>query len=207
MRVSQVWNWIYVHGAREFAAMTNLARDFRSLLEANFTLARPQIVTAQLARTAPANGCCKTAPASSSRRSISPKKDRGTLCVSSQVGCTLTCTFCHTGTQKLVRNLTPAEILGQLLIAKDTLEDWPTTAPGRKVTNIVMMGMGEPLYNFDNVKAALAIAMDGDAHRPVQAPRHAFHRRRGADDCARRRRDRLQPGDFAACGARRDRAT
>ncbi|HYS46142.1 MAG TPA: 23S rRNA (adenine(2503)-C(2))-methyltransferase RlmN, partial [Rhizomicrobium sp.] len=92
-----------------------------------------------------------------------PESDRGTLCVSSQVGCTLNCRFCHTGTQKLVRNLLPSEILGQLLIAKDALEDWPSTAPGRKVTNIVMMGMGEPLYNFDNVKSALAIVMDGDA--------------------------------------------
>jgi len=92
-----------------------------------------------------------------------PESDRGTLCVSSQVGCTLNCRFCHTGTQKLVRNLNPSEILGQFLIAKDALEDWPSTVPGRKVTNIVMMGMGEPLYNFDNVKAALSTVMDGDA--------------------------------------------
>ena len=106
-----------------------------------------------------------TGRASNSRPSIFPEADRGTLCVSSQVGCTLTCRFCHTGTQKLVRNLTPAEILGQMLIAKDALDDWPSTAPGRQVTNIVMMGMGEPLYNFDNVKAALAIVMDGEASR------------------------------------------
>ena len=119
------------------------------------------------------------------------------------MGCTLNCRFCHTGTQKLVRNLTPAEILGQLLIAKDALDDWPSTAPGRKVTNIVMMGMGEPLYNFDNVKAALAIVIDGDALALSQAPRDLVDRRRGADDRARRGRDRLRPGDFAACGARR----
>jgi 23S rRNA (adenine2503-C2)-methyltransferase len=163
MRVSQLWNWIYVHGAREFAAMTNLARDFRTLLEDNFTLARPEVVTAQLSEDGTRKWLLKTAPGIEFEAVYIPEADRGTLCVSSQVGCTLTCKFCHTGTQKLVRNLTPAEILGQLLIAKDTLEDWPSTAPGRKVTNIVMMGMGEPLYNFDNVKAALAIAMDGDA--------------------------------------------
>src|SRR6201995_2122101 len=163
MRVSQVWNWIYVHGARDFAAMSNLARDFRELLDANFTLARPDVVTAQLSEDGTRKWLLKTAPGIEFETVYIPEADRGTLCVSSQVGCTLTCKFCHTGTQKLVRNLTPAEILGQLLVAKDTLEDWPSTAPGRKVTNIVMMGMGEPLYNFDNVKAALAIAMDGDA--------------------------------------------
>src|SRR6201985_110098 len=163
MRVNQLWNWIYVHGAREFAAMSNLAKDFRALLEEKFTLARPDVVTAQLSNDGTRKWLLRTGPGIEFETVYIPEEDRGTLCVSSQVGCTLTCRFCHTGTQKLVRNLTPAEILGQLLIAKDTLEDWPSTAPGRKVTNIVMMGMGEPLYNFDNVKAALAIAMDGDA--------------------------------------------
>jgi 23S rRNA (adenine2503-C2)-methyltransferase len=163
MRVNQVWNWIYVHGARDFAAMTNLARDFRELLDTNFSLSRPEVVTAQLSEDGTRKWLLKTAPGIEFETVYIPEADRGTLCVSSQVGCTLTCKFCHTGTQKLVRNLTPSEILGQILIAKDTLEDWPSTAPGRKVTNIVMMGMGEPLYNFDNVKQALAIAMDGDA--------------------------------------------
>ena len=163
MRVSQVWNWIYVHGAREFAAMTNLARDFRTLLESNFTLARPEVVTEQQSEDGTRKWLLKTAPGIEFEAVYIPEEGRGTLCVSSQVGCTLTCKFCHTGTQKLVRNLTPAEILGQLLIAKDSLDDWPSTGPGRSVTNIVMMGMGEPLYNFDNVKAALAIVMDGDA--------------------------------------------
>ena len=163
MRTSQVWNWIYVHGAREFAAMTNLARDFRTLLEENFTLARPEVVTEQRSEDGTRKWLLKTAPGIEFEAVYIPEEGRGTLCVSSQVGCTLTCKFCHTGTQKLVRNLTPAEILGQLLIAKDSLDDWPSTGPGRSVTNIVMMGMGEPLYNFDNVKAALAIAMDGDA--------------------------------------------
>lgn len=163
MRTSQLWNWIYVHGAKEFAAMTNLARDFRDLLESHFTLARPDVTTAQLSEDGTRKWLLQTAPGIAFETVYIPEADRGTLCVSSQVGCTLTCKFCHTGTQKLVRNLTPAEILGQIMVAKDTLEDWPSTAPGRKVTNIVMMGMGEPLYNFDNVKAALAIAMDGDA--------------------------------------------
>jgi len=163
MRVNQLWNWTYVHGAKDFAAMTNLAKDFRKLLEDNFTLERPEIITAQVSNDGTRKWLLRTGPGIEFETVYIPESDRGTLCVSSQVGCTLTCRFCHTGTQKLVRNLTPDEILGQILIAKDALEDWPSTAPGRKVTNIVMMGMGEPLYNFDNVKAALAIAMDGDA--------------------------------------------
>jgi 23S rRNA (adenine2503-C2)-methyltransferase len=163
MRVSQLWNWIYVHGAKDFASMTNLAKDFRALLENSFTLDRPEIVTAQLSQDGTRKWLLRTGPGIEFETVYIPESDRGTLCVSSQVGCTLNCRFCHTGTQKLVRNLTPDEILGQILIAKDALEDWPSTAPARKVTNIVMMGMGEPLYNFDNVKTALAIAMDGDA--------------------------------------------
>lgn len=163
MRVNQLWNWIYVHGARDFASMTNLAKDFRKLLEASFTLDRPEIITAQVSQDGTRKWLLRTGPGIEFETVYIPESDRGTLCVSSQVGCTLNCRFCHTGTQKLVRNLLPSEILGQLLIAKDSLEDWPSTAPGRKVTNIVMMGMGEPLYNFDNVKAALAIVMDGDA--------------------------------------------
>ncbi len=163
MRVSQLWNWIYVRGAKDFAAMTNLARDFREGLEGKFTLARPEIITAQVSNDGTRKWLLRTGPGIEFETVYIPEADRGTLCVSSQVGCTLTCRFCHTGTQKLVRNLDPGEILGQLLIAKDALDDWPSTAPGRKVTNIVMMGMGEPLYNFDHVKSALAIAMDGDA--------------------------------------------
>ena len=163
MRANQLWNWIYVHGAKDFAAMTNLAKDFRSLLEQNFSLDRPEVVTAQLSEDGTRKWLLKTGAGIEFETVYIPEADRGTLCVSSQVGCTLTCRFCHTGTQKLVRNLNACEILGQILIAKDTLEDWPSTAPGRKVTNIVMMGMGEPLYNFDHVKSALAITMDGDA--------------------------------------------
>src|SRR5579863_6144949 len=163
MRVNQLWNWIYVHGAKDFASMSNLAKDFRALLEQSFTLQRPEIVTAQVSEDGTRKWLLKTGTGIEFETVYIPEKDRGTLCVSSQVGCTLNCRFCHTGTQKLVRNLNPDEILGQLLIAKDALDDWPSTAPNRKVTNIVMMGMGEPLYNFDNVKQALAIVMDGEA--------------------------------------------
>jgi 23S rRNA (adenine2503-C2)-methyltransferase len=163
MRVSQLWNWMYVHGAKDFATMSNLARDFQNQMTDRFTLERPQIVTEQKSEDGTRKWLMRTGPGIEFETVYIPEKDRGTLCVSSQVGCTLTCKFCHTGTQKLVRNLTPAEILGQVLVAKDALDDWPSTAPGRSVTNIVMMGMGEPLYNFDNVKAALSIVIDGDA--------------------------------------------
>ena len=162
MRVNQLWNWIYVHGARDFAAMTNLAKDFRALLEHSFTLSRPEVVTAQISTDGTRKWLLRTGPGIEFETVYIPESDRGTLCVSSQVGCTLNCRFCHTGTQKLVRNLNADEILGQLFVARDALGDWPSTAPDRKVTNIVMMGMGEPLYNFDNVKQALAAVTDGD---------------------------------------------
>jgi 23S rRNA (adenine2503-C2)-methyltransferase len=162
MRVRQLWNWIYVHGARDFGAMSNLAKDFRAHMAAHFTLARPEIVSEQISGDGTRKWLLRTGPGIEFETVYIPEEDRGTLCVSSQVGCTLTCRFCHTGTQKLVRNLTANEIVAQLLVARDALGDWPSTAPGRKVTNVVMMGMGEPLYNFDNVKAALAIVTDGD---------------------------------------------
>lgn len=162
MRVSQLWNWIYVHGAKDFAAMTNLSKEFRGLLQRSFTLNRPDTVTAQVSGDGTRKWLLRTGPGIEFEVVYIPESDRGTLCVSSQVGCTLNCRFCHTGTQKLVRNLNPDEILGQLFIARDTLGDWPSTAPDRKITNIVMMGMGEPLYNFENVKQALAIVTDGD---------------------------------------------
>ncbi len=163
MRVRQLWNWIYVHGARDFEAMTNLARDFRALLGERFTLARPETVTEQISNDGTRKWLLRAGPGIEFETVFIPEPGRGTLCVSSQVGCTLNCRFCHTGTQKLVRNLTPAEIVGQVLIARDALDDWPSGAPGRSVTNVVMMGMGEPLYNFDNVKTALSIVIDGDA--------------------------------------------
>jgi 23S rRNA (adenine2503-C2)-methyltransferase len=161
MRVRQLWNWIYVHGARDFDAMTNLAKDFRAQMAERFTLARLAIVTEQISTDGTRKWLLKGGGQEFETVFI-PEPGRGTLCVSSQVGCTLNCRFCHTGTQKLVRNLTPEEIVGQLIVARDALGDWPSTGENRRVTNVVMMGMGEPLYNFDNVKASLAIVTDGD---------------------------------------------
>ena len=173
MRVEQLWNWIYARGARRFDDMLNLSKDLRSGLSSRHTLARPEIVTQQISsdgtrkwllRLAPGHD---TAVAPEVEAVYIPENDRGTLCVSSQVGCTLNCSFCHTGTQRLVRNLTAAEIVGQILVARDHVGDWPDAEPEnpqglphseRKITNIVLMGMGEPLYNFENVKAAMAIA-------------------------------------------------
>ncbi len=158
-----MWNWIYVHGARDFGVMTNLAKDFRALMERRFSLARPEIVEEQISSDGTRKWLLRAGPGVEFETVFIPEPGRGTLCVSSQVGCTLNCRFCHTGTQKLVRNLSPGEIVGQVMVARDALGDWPSTADGRRLTNVVMMGMGEPLYNFENVKAALAIVADGEA--------------------------------------------
>jgi 23S rRNA (adenine2503-C2)-methyltransferase len=176
MRVAQLWHWLYVRGVSDFADMLNISRDMRELLARHFTIARPEIVEEQISNDGTRKWLFRF-PARGAGRPVEietvyiPEEGRGTLCISSQVGCTLTCSFCHTGTQKLVRNLTAEEILSQLLIARDRLGDFPdrntpdgaiVPAEGRKVSNIVMMGMGEPLYNFENVKKALLIASDGD---------------------------------------------
>ncbi len=176
MRAAQLWNWIYARGARDFLELTNIAKSLRAELDARFTLARPQIAAEQVSEDGTRKWLLRLEPQQPDGRPAEietvyiPEPDRGTLCISSQVGCTLTCTFCHTGTQRLVRNLTAAEILGQILIARDRIGDWPGAGPPadgrgipdaeRKITNIVLMGMGEPLYNFDNVKAAMAVAAD-----------------------------------------------
>ena len=162
MRTRQLWNWIYVHGAREFGAMTNLAKDFRAEMAARFVLERPQVVTEQISNDGTRKWLLRTDPGIEFETVFIPEPGRGTLCISSQVGCTLNCRFCHTGTQKLVRNLTPDEIIGQVMIAREALGDWPSTKENRRVTNVVLMGMGEPLYNFDNVKQAMALVSDGD---------------------------------------------
>ena len=162
MRARQLGNWVYVHGARDFEGMTNLARPFRSFMAERFDLARPEIVTEQISSDGTRKWLLRTGSGIEFETVFIPEADRGTLCVSSQVGCTLNCRFCHTGTQKLVRNLTAGEILGQVMIARDSLDDWPSTGEQRRITNVVMMGMGEPLYNFDNVKTALALVADGD---------------------------------------------
>jgi len=162
MRTRQLWNWIYVHGAREFGAMTNLAKDFRAEMAARFVLERPQVVTEQISNDGTRKWLLRTDPGIEFETVFIPEPGRGTLCISSQVGCTLNCRFCHTGTQKLVRNLTPEEIVGQVMIAREALGDWPSTKENRRVTNVVLMGMGEPLYNFENVKQAMALVSDGD---------------------------------------------
>jgi 23S rRNA (adenine2503-C2)-methyltransferase len=176
MRVQQIWHWLYVRGISDFDDMLNVSKDLRTLLKTHFTIARPEIVEEQISSDGTRKWLLRFPPRGAGRpveveTVYIPEEGRGTLCVSSQVGCSLTCDFCHTGTQRLVRNLTSEEILSQLLLARDRLGDFPdketpqgaiVPAEGRKVSNMVMMGMGEPLYNFDNVKQALLIASDGD---------------------------------------------
>jgi 23S rRNA (adenine2503-C2)-methyltransferase len=163
MRTAQIWQWLYVKGAQTFDEMTNLSKDFRTLLLKSFSITRPEIVTRQISNDGTRKYLLRVTGGHEVETVFIPEKDRGTLCISSQIGCTLTCTFCHTGTQKLVRNLTPAEIVGQILIARDDLEEWNKSAgEKRNVSNIVLMGMGEPLYNTNNVRDAMLIAMDNE---------------------------------------------
>ena len=164
MRAGQVWHWIYQRGATTFDEMTSVSKALRAVLADKFTLARPEIVTQQISEDGTRKWLLRFGPGIEIEAVYIPEENRGTLCVSSQVGCTLTCRFCHTGTQKLVRNLTPEEIIAQVLVARDALGDYPAGKPTelRKVTNVVMMGMGEPLYNFDNVKEAIEIMSDGE---------------------------------------------
>ena len=162
MRVEQVWQWIYHRGVRDFAEMSNLAKDLRGRLAELFTLERPEIVERQISADGTRKYLLRVAGGGEIETVYIPEEDRGTLCVSSQIGCTLTCSFCHTGTQRLVRNLTAAEIVGQILVARDDLGDWGRTPVDKRlVSNIVLMGMGEPLYNFEAVRDAMKIAMDG----------------------------------------------
>jgi len=178
MRVNQLWGWIYARGVGSFDAMSDVSKDLRRNLSGRFTLERPEIVSEQVSSDGtrkwlirlPRRGHEKRAP--EVETVYIPETDRGTLCISSQVGCTLNCSFCHTGTQRLVRNLEAEEIVAQILIARDRIGDWPGAAPptdgglvpdgDRKITNVVLMGMGEPLYNFDNVKQAMAVVGDGE---------------------------------------------
>jgi len=178
MRVQQLWNWIYVRGVTRFDQMTSVSKDLRAALDARFTLERPEVVAEQVSADGTRKWLLRLPGEHAGERPHEvecvyiPESGRATLCVSSQVGCTLTCSFCHTGTQRLVRNLTPGEIVGQVMVARDRLGDWPGGTPpqgaivptdgGRFVTNIVMMGMGEPLYNLDAVRDALLVVADGD---------------------------------------------
>ncbi|MBP6736580.1 MAG: 23S rRNA (adenine(2503)-C(2))-methyltransferase RlmN [Rhodobacteraceae bacterium] len=166
MRLGQVWQWVYHWGVRDFAAMTNLAKDYRTLLADHFTIDLPEVVNRQISADGTRKYLVRIAGGHEVEVVYIPEETRGTLCISSQVGCTLTCSFCHTGTQKLVRNLTAGEIVGQVMLARDDLNEWPQ--PGapkdetRLVSNVVLMGMGEPLYNFDNVRDAMRVVMDGE---------------------------------------------
>ncbi len=186
MRASQLWHWIYHRGATEIDAMANIGKADRALINQHFVVGRPEVVTAQVSSDGTRKWLLRFADGEEAECVFIPDATRGTLCVSSQVGCTLNCRFCHTGTMKLVRNLTPAEIVGQVMLARDALGEWPGavkadvvrpgsedfdddddddghyTSDGRMLTNIVMMGMGEPLYNFDSVRDALKIVMDGE---------------------------------------------
>jgi 23S rRNA (adenine2503-C2)-methyltransferase len=177
MRVAQLWHWIYFRGTRDFAAMSSISKELRAKLADRFTLERPEVVVEQVSADGTRKWLIRLPADTPGERAHEiecvyiPESDRGTLCVSSQVGCTLNCTFCHTGTQRLVRNLTAAEIVNQVMIARDRLGEWPgasrpegaiVPAGERAVSNIVFMGMGEPLYNFDNVKNAIETIVDGE---------------------------------------------
>ncbi|MBS0563000.1 MAG: 23S rRNA (adenine(2503)-C(2))-methyltransferase RlmN [Proteobacteria bacterium] len=166
MRVGQIWQWIYHWGVRDFAAMTNLAKDYRAFLATHFTIALPEVTQRQVSADGTRKYLVRIAGGHEVEVVYIPEEGRGTLCISSQVGCTLTCSFCHTGTQQLVRNLTAGEIVGQVLLARDDLGEWPVQgAPKdetRLVSNIVLMGMGEPLYNFENVRDAMRVVMDNE---------------------------------------------
>ena len=163
MRASQVWRWIHHYGVTDFALMSDVAKDTRAKLAETFTLARPEIVERQVSKDGTRKWLIRTAPGIEVEAVYIPDVGRaGALCVSSQVGCTLNCTFCHTGTQKLVRNLTTAEIVAQVQVARDDLEEWPSPSEDRRLSNIVFMGMGEPLYNLDHVADAIDIISDNE---------------------------------------------
>ena len=175
MRAGQIWHWLYHRGVTEFAGMSNIAKELRQRLDEEFIIGRPEVVTEQVSNDGTRKWLLRLAPDSHGARHevemvYIPEADRGTYCISSQVGCTLTCSFCHTGTQRLVRNLTANEIVAQVMTARDGVKDWPPDieanpmppSGGRFITNVVLMGMGEPLYNFDNVKDAMEIVSDGE---------------------------------------------
>jgi 23S rRNA (adenine2503-C2)-methyltransferase len=162
LRAKQVWHWIYNRGVADFAGMSDIAKPQRPWFAERFVISRPEVVEAQVSSDGTRKWLLRTHDGHDFEMVFIPDADRGTLCVSSQVGCTLNCRFCATGTMQLVRNLEPGEIVGQVMLARDALGEWPSQPEGRMLSNIVMMGMGEPLYNFDNVRDALKIVMDGD---------------------------------------------
>ena len=161
-RAKQVWRWIWRHGLTNFDEMSDLSKPVRELLGVKFSADRPAVSKRLQSVDGTIKWLMRFPDGNEAECVYIPDKTRGTLCISSQVGCTLTCSFCHTGTQKLVRNLTVAEICGQVLLAMDELDDWPSGKPERRLTNIVLMGMGEPLFNYDNVSKAVQIIMSGE---------------------------------------------
>jgi 23S rRNA (adenine2503-C2)-methyltransferase len=162
LRGKQIWHWIYNRGQTDFGRMTDIAKAQTPWLAERFVVGRPEVIEAQVSSDGTRKWLLRSPDAQDYEMVFIPDADRGTLCVSSQVGCTLNCRFCHTGTMRLVRNLTAGEIVGQVMLARDSLGEWPSQPEGRMLTNIVMMGMGEPLYNFDAVRDALKVVMDGD---------------------------------------------
>ncbi len=162
LRAKQLWHWIYNRGVTDIGLMTDIAKAQQPWLADRFVVGRPEVVEAQVSTDGTRKWLLRSDDGQDYEMVFIPDADRGTLCVSSQVGCTLNCRFCYTGTMRLVRNLTAGEIVGQVMLARDGLGEWPSQPEGRLLTNIVMMGMGEPLYNFDNVRDALKIVMDGD---------------------------------------------
>ncbi|MEZ0242410.1 MAG: 23S rRNA (adenine(2503)-C(2))-methyltransferase RlmN [Sphingomonas sp.] len=162
LRSKQLFHWIYNRGVTDFSLMTDISKTMQPWLANRFVISRPEVIEQQVSTDGTRKWLLRSPDAQDYEMVFIPDADRGTLCVSSQVGCTLNCRFCHTGTMRLVRNLTPAEIVGQVMLARDSLGEWPSQPEGRMLTNIVMMGMGEPLYNFDNVRDSLKLVMDGD---------------------------------------------
>ncbi len=161
-RAKQIWNWVYCRGAKDFSDMSNIAKSTQAELDKYFTVSRPRITQDLISEDGTRKWLIAFADGNEVEMVFIPTEDRGTLCISSQVGCTLTCSFCHTGTQMWVRNLTSAEIVAQVMLARDALDEWPAAAAGRTLTNIVFMGMGEPLFNYDHVAKAIKIIMDGE---------------------------------------------
>lgn len=162
-RAKQIYQWVYVHGATDFAQMTNLSKDLRTRLAEKFSLTRPKIVTEQISKDKTHKWLLEFADGQRIETVYIPEADRGSVCISTQVGCAVGCTFCHTGSQKITRNLTAGEIVSQFMVARDVYKEWPSTSQeNRLISNIVVMGMGEPLHNVDNVIAALKLLTDGD---------------------------------------------
>ena len=162
-RAKQLWHWIYYRGVSDFAAITNLSKRFRAVLESRYVIARPAVSQDQRSADGTRKWLLRMVDGHEVETVHIPETDRGALCVSSQVGCTLSCRFCYTGTQKLARNLDAAEIVGQVMLARDMLGEWPSPRGARMISNIVLMGMGEPLYNYGHVAAAMKIVMDAEA--------------------------------------------